>query len=87
MDMRERKRVRERGQKKRGGWERERGRGQSGFAMNVDYNVNGSWVFAGCIVTALQPVVESSSTGNSRCIGSPVIIFNALRYAAPGNLP
>jgi len=36
-------------------------------------------VFAGCVVTALQSAVESSSADDSRCIGSPVIIFNALR--------
>lgn len=46
--------------------------------MNVDYDVDGSWVFARCVVAALQPTIESSSTSDSRCIGSPVIIFNAL---------
>lgn len=52
--------------------------------MNVDYDVDGSWIFAGCTVTALQPADESFSVDDSRCIGSPVIIFNALRCAAVG---
>lgn len=69
--------------------ERETGKDRrGGFAMNVDYDVDGSWIFAGCTATALQPADESFSVDDGRCIGSPVIIFNALRCAPRlGNLP